>query len=229
MRKLTFFALGLVALAAAASPADADRWHRHGSGHHVEGSGEFETRSYDLKDFDAIRIDGVFEVEVEIGDAFAVEIEAEDNLFDYIVADVRRGELRLDMEDDVEIETDEKILVMITMPALVEIEGNGVYEFRAAGLDNQELTIHASGVGQIELEGRTGKLRVECDGVGNTDLRDLVAQDADVRVDGIGDVYVFVERDLRARVSGLGSIHYAGDPASVDDRADGFGSIERAD
>ena len=50
-----------------------------------------------------------------------------------------------------------------------------------------------------------------------------------VRVEGIGDVYVFVEQDLRARVSGLGDIVYAGNPESVDDRVDGFGSIEADD
>lgn len=230
MRSFAVFALCLTMLALVAAPADAGRWHSHGGDQdHVVGSGDFETRSYDLDDFDAIRIDGVFEIEVIAGEDYDVKVEAEDNLFEYIQVDVRRGELRLDIEDDVEIETDEKILVMISMPALVEIDGNGVYTLRATGLDNEKTTIHAQGVGEIELEGHTRDLRVDQEGVGHTDLRDLVAQNADVRVSGIGDVYVFVEQDLRARVSGLGDIHYAGNPESVDNHVDGFGSIERAD
>jgi hypothetical protein len=114
------------------------------------------------------------------------------------------------------------------MPALVEIDGNGVYELRATGLDNEMTEIHVEGVGNIELEGRTKDLRVQCEGVGNVDLRDLVAQNADVRVEGVGDAYVNVEQELRARVSGLGEIRYAGHPESVDDRVDGFGSIRAA-
>jgi hypothetical protein len=229
MRPIAMLTLCLTVLALVAGPADAGRWHRHGGNHHVEGSGEFETRSFDLDDFDSIRIDGVFEIEVVAGEDFDVKVEAEDNLFEYILLDARRGELRLDIEDDVDIETDEKILVMIRMPALVEIDGRGVYDLRATGLDNETTTIHSEGVGEITLEGRTRDLRVDQDGVGHADLRDLVAENADVRVQGIGDVYVFVEQELRARVSGLGEIRYAGDPASVDDHVEGFGSIEPAD
>jgi hypothetical protein len=230
MRPFALFALCLLVISLAAPRADAGKWHGHGSGKdHVEGSGDFETRSYDLSDFDAIRIDGVFDIEVSVGEDYKVEVEAEDNLFDYIIVKTKRGELVLDIDDDVEIQTDEKILVMISMPALVEIDGNGVYELRARGLDNEKTEIHAQGVGSIELEGRTEDLRVEAGGVGEVDLRSLVAQNADVRVEGIGDVYVFVEQDLRARVSGLGDIVYAGNPERVDDHVDGFGSIEADD
>ena len=115
------------------------------------------------------------------------------------------------------------------MPALVEVDGNGVYDLRATGLDNEQTEIYAQGVGSIRLEGKTVDLQIECEGVGDVDASELVAKNADVRVEGIGDVYVFVEGDLRARVSGLGEIVYSGNPESVDDHVDGFGSIERAD
>ena len=230
MRPFAMLTICFIITSFFAPTAEAGRWFGIGGGRdHVEGSGNFETRDYDLQDFDAIRIDGVFEIEVTVGEEFDVSIEAEDNLFDYIVAEVKRGELVLDYDDDVEIETDEKILVTVSMPALVEIDGNGVYELRATGLDNETTEIRASGVGSIELEGRTEDLRVESGGVGEVDLRNLVAQNAIVRVDGIGNVHVFVEKDLRARVSGLGEILYAGNPERVDDHVDGFGSIERAD
>ncbi len=219
----------MLALVLIAPSADAGNWFSRG--HHndrVEGSGHLETRSFDLKDFDAIRIDGVFEIEVTAGEDYSVELEAEDNLLDLIIVEVRRGELILDIDDDFDIETDESIRLVISMPALVEIEGNGVYELRATGLDNEKTAIYAQGVGNIELSGRTEDLRVQCAGVGNIDLRDLVAQNADVRVEGVGDAYVNVEQELRARVSGLGEIEYAGHPESVDDRVDGFGSIRSA-
>lgn len=229
MRPFALLALCLLFISFAAPAADADRWSHGNSRHHVEGSGDFETRTYDLSDFDAIRIDGVFEIEVTAGEDYEVKVEAEDNLFEYIIVETKRGELVLDLENDVEIETDESILVMISMPALVEIDGNGVYELTATGIDNEKTEIYVQGVGSVELEGRTEDLRVESNGVGEVDLRDLVAQTADVRVEGIGDVYVFVEQDLRARVSGLGDVVYGGNPESVDDRVDGFGSIEADD
>jgi hypothetical protein len=230
MRPFVLLAVCLLIFSASVPSANAGPWHQHGNGKdHVEGSGDFETRSYDLKDFDGIRINGVFEIEVTAGEDYSIEVEAEDNLFDYIIVETKRGELILDIDDDVEIETDEKMLVMISMPALVEIDGNGVYELRATGIDNEKTEIYSQGVGSIELAGRTEDLRVEAGGVGEVDLRDLVAQNADVRVEGIGDVYVFVEQDLRARVSGLGDIVYAGNPESVDDHVDGFGSIEADD
>ena len=222
-------ALCLTLLCLATLPANAGWWSHGHDKDRIEGSGQFETRTYDVNDFDAIRIDGVFEIDVTVGEDFAVSVEAEDNLLEYIIVEVRRGELLLDIEDDVDIETDEKFVVTVSMPALVEVDGNGVYDLRATGLDNEQTEIHAQGVGSIRLEGRTVDLRIECEGVGDIDASDLVAENADVRVEGIGDVYVFVEGELRARVSGLGEIVYSGNPASVDDHVDGFGSIERAD
>jgi hypothetical protein len=219
----------ILALTLVAPPADAGNWFTRG--HHdnrIEGSGHYETRSFDLHDFDTIRIDGVFVIEVTAGEDYSVELEAEDNLLDLIIVEVRRGELVLDIDDDYDIETDEQILLTISMPALVEINGNGVYELKATGLDNEKTEIRAQGVGNIELEGRTRDLEVRCEGVGNVDLRNLVAQNADVRVEGVGDAYVNVEQDLRARVSGLGEIKYAGHPESVDDEVNGFGSIHAA-
>jgi hypothetical protein len=206
--------------------AQAGRWvtgDRHGD--RIEGSGRIVSRSLDLRDFDSIRLDGVFTVEIEVGPDYSVELEAEDNLIDLVMVEVRRGQLRLDIEDHYEIETDEEFRLTITMPRLVEIEGDGVYELWATGLDNDLTTIRVDGVGEIELEGRTEKLEVECSGVGEIDLRNLVAQIADVSVDGVGEVYVHVEDDLRAQVDGMGQIRYRGDPRSVDDEVDGFGSI----
>ena len=219
----------ILALILTAPSADAGNWFTRG--HHddrIVGSGHYESRSFDLDDFDSIRIDGVFVIEVTAGEDYSVELEAEDNLLDLIIVEVRRGELVLDIDDEFDIETDDEIRLTISMPALVEIDGNGVYELRATGLDNEMTEIYVEGVGNIELEGRTKDLRVQCEGVGNVDLRDLVAQNADVRVEGVGDAYVNVEQELRARVSGLGEIRYAGHPESVDDRVDGFGSIRAA-
>jgi hypothetical protein len=206
--------------------ARAGHWVTGGRhGERIEGSGRIVSRTLELRDFDSIRLDGVFIVEVEVGPDYSVVLEAEDNLIDLLIVEVHRGQLRVDFEDHHEIDTDEEFRLTVTLPRLVEIEGDGVYELSAIGLDNDRTTIHVDGVGDIELEGRTEKLEVACSGVGEIDLRDLVAQVADVSVDGVGEVYVHVEDELRARVDGMGKIRYRGDPRSVDDEVDGFGSI----
>ena len=113
-------ALCLTLLCLVALPAEADRWS-HGDGDdRIEGSGRFETRTYDVDGFDAIRIDGVFEIDVAVGEDFAVSVEAEDNLLEYIIVEVRRGELLLDIEDDVDIETDENEKRLERLKALSE-------------------------------------------------------------------------------------------------------------
>lgn len=230
MRVLSRLILPVLALILVLGPADADagRWFRSGHGERIEGSGDFQTRTFELDGFDGIRIDGVFVVEVTVGEDFSVELEAEDNLIEYLIVEVRRGQLVLDMEDGVELETDEEFRVTVSMPKLVKVQGEGVYQLRARGLDNERTEIYAEGVGEIELEGRTHDLRVECEGVGDVDLRGLVAQNARVHLEGIGDVRVFVEQELTARVDGMGQLSYSGDPESVDDEVNGFGSIRRS-
>jgi Putative auto-transporter adhesin, head GIN domain len=207
--------------------ADAGGWLSRRDKHKsVDGSGVLETRVLDFEDFDGIDLDGVADIEINVGEAFSVELIAEDNIIDFVELGVRRGHLQIDLDDDQDIETDEGILLRISMPELRELDLSGVYNVTAQGIDNEKLKIVADGVGEVTLEGKTDQLRVAKGGVGKVDLRDLVAQFADVDANGVGEVIVFVEQELEAEANGIGNVEYYGNPVHVHGETAGLGTVK---
>ena len=216
--------LALLALLLMFAPAEAGwkSWGKRG----IEGSGELATRSFDVSDFDAIRIEGVAEVEVTIADEFSVELRTDDNLLDYVIVEVRRGTLILDMDDNIgDIQTDEGFHYRISMPSFVALKIDGVGNVEAEGLQNEHFDLQMDGVGNVELQGTVDRLEVEMDGVGDADLRDFEAKEARIEVDGVGTVICTVTESLDATVNGMGNIKYYGDPPKVRESVDGFGKV----
>lgn len=216
--------LAILALLLMFAPADAG-WKpwKHGG---IEGSGDLETRSYDLKDFDSIRIDGVAEIEVTIADEFKVELTTDDNLLDYVVVEVRHGTLVIDQDDDIgDLDTDDGFRFRISMPAFVALRIDGVGDVEADGLVNDSFELRVDGVGNVELAGSVDRLDIEMDGVGEADLRDFEAKEASIDVDGVATVVCKVTESLDASVNGMGNIKYYGDPPRVSNSVDGFGRI----
>lgn len=220
---LSAILLALLALLLTFAPADAAwPWGKRG----IEGSGDLATRTFEVDDFDAIRIDGVATVEVTIADEYSCELTTDDNLLDYAVVEVRRGTLVLDLDDDVgNIDTDEGFRYKISMPRFVALRVDGVGNLEAEGLENEHFELKVDGVGNVELAGTVDRLEVEMDGVGEADLRDLEAKEAHVDVDGVGSVICNVTESLDARVDGMGNIKYYGDPPQVRESVDGFGKV----
>ena len=72
------------------------------------------------------------------------------------------------------------------------------------------------------------QLYLAVDGSATTDLKDLAAQDASVRIDGSGDADLRVSRSLELIVEGSGDVTYRGRP-SVSSRLEGSGNVRQLD
>lgn len=86
------------------------------------------------------------------------------------------------------------------------------------------LTVQMEGVGTLLLRGSAPRTFINVEGVGNVRAFDFVAEDADVRVDGVGSVDVYATETLSARVRGVGTIRYDGG-ARVNRDVDGLGRV----
>ena len=87
--------------------------------------------------------------------------------------------------------------------------------------------MRSKGSGDIELDGRTGRVIVDLDGSGNVDLASLAAREASVRVGGSGDAEVRAAEKLDVAVDGSGDVRYHGDPA-LSQQVDGSGDVNQA-
>jgi hypothetical protein len=216
--------VALLGLLLGPPPAEAG-----GRGFKLRLSGDLETTTFDVEDFDSIHVDGVADVDLEIGEDWTVELETDVDLIDFVEVYVRRGVLVIDQEDDLPnlVGEEAEYRFRIVMPELKRISVDGVADLDAEDLDLPSLDIRVDGVADIELTGEVEELDVEVDGVGDVDLRGLVARTATVDVDGVGDVNVHVTERLDARVDGMGNVEYWGDPERVRESVNGLGDIVR--
>lgn len=179
-----------------------------------------------LAPFNAVKSDGVFDLEIVAGGTQSVVVQASDELISKLNIEVVEGELVIagpQKKHNAVFSTDTKIV--ITVPALRLFKGKGVGEVVIKNIAGDRIDLAYEGVGTLEASGKTKWLRLKCRGVGGIDTKKLVADDADVDFDGVGSVDIYVNNHLNAVVHGIGSLTYYGNPKSVTKSADGIGSI----
>src|SRR5688572_11086224 len=100
----------------------------------VKGSGNVRNEKRDVTDFRAIEVGGIFEVEVVAQKEFSVEVEADDNLLQFIKTEVRGG--TLEISTDKKISPNGRIRVRVSAPDIETLQVSGVSKLSLADLKN---------------------------------------------------------------------------------------------
>jgi len=176
-----------------------------------------------------------------------VKILTDENLHKYINVYVDGDELVIETTET--IQSDDGIKVFITFDQLESLELKGAstissestlkskelfVEINGAGvvkmdIDVKDLEVEISGAGLIDLSGKADHQTIDLGGAGNLNAYDLKCKSAEIELSGIGAAQVNVSERLYARVTGVGSIKYKGNPEVVDTEITGLGKIEAAD
>lgn len=188
-----------------------------------KGSGHMAAEVRDLRDFNSLDVNSVFQVEVTAQNDFHVEVEADDNLLPFIKTEVRNGELQISLEK--KVKTSNPLRVRIGMPNVERLEASGASKVNLANLKNTELTLDTSGASRIEVSGETGELTVDVSGATQVNAADLKAVNANVDASGASRVSVNVSGELRSEASGASNISYSGSPSNVYKRTSGASSV----
>lgn len=120
-----------------------------------------------------------------------------------------------------------RVTVKVTVPTLEDLKLEGGNDVRLSGLNGGDTTIEIEGAANLEASGHVDELVVRMEGAGHADLRELVARDAEVTVDGVGSVYVNSTESLDAKMNGVGAILYSGTPREVNTSMNGVGTISK--
>jgi hypothetical protein len=177
--------------------------------------------------FRAIELAGTLEVEVAIGRPVSVEVSGEADLVDKVTTQVKDGVLVLDTK---EIRRHNRrsshLRAVITAPDLSALSISGTGEMKITGIASDKFAIDLSGTGAVTASGSVGALRVDVAGTGEVAGRQLAAKDLAVDISGTGSARLHATRSVEARITGTGSLHVDGHPASVKKQVSGLGSIK---
>ena len=189
----------------------------------VKGSGNVVNEKRNVADFNAIEVGGIFEVEVVAQKEFSVEVEADDNLLQYIKTEVNGDTLEIRTKKS--ISSKSAIRVRISAPNIENLQVSGVSKVSVANLKNDTLKVDASGASKIKVDGETKNLEVELSGASKLDAENLKSENANVDGSGASNAAVNVSGDLRADLSGASKVTYTGNPKNLEKSTSGASSV----
>jgi hypothetical protein len=211
----------------------------------VEGNRKVVTRERKTDSFTGVKVSSGIDVYLKQGNNEAVSVEADENLQDYILTEVRGGVLNVYSEYN--IRDAERKRVYVTMKEVNSVKTTSAGDvYGESPINSDRLDLSASSAGNIKLEvkankvdidisssgditltGETDFLRADLSSAGDLKAYDLRAREADISVSSAGDADINVSEKLTARASSAGDINYKGDPKYVDSHASSAGGVHK--
>jgi hypothetical protein len=211
----------------------------------VYGNNKVVTKERQVENFTGIRVSTGIDVYLKQGDSETVSVEADENIQEYILTEVRGGILNVYTEAT--IRDAERKRVYVTAKEISSIRTSSAgdvfgestiksdrLELSASSAGNiklevsaNELKISISSSGDITLTGVTGLLEADLSSAGDLNAYELNAREADVSASSAGDADISVSEKLTARASSAGDINYRGNPKNIDAHSSSAGGVHK--
>src|SRR5215213_441477 len=197
----------------------------HGTLHSdITGSGKRETEKRQVAPFTSITTEGAFNIEVTCQKPLSVEVEADDNVLEYVSTNVTNNLLRL--KNSRSISVNEPVKIRISVPNLEGLSVSGAGKIEIKGMNNEKFEIDSNGAPSIVVSGTTKLIDINTNGAGKIDTHNLHATRGVVESNGVSRVDLDVADQLDVTVSGPSSVFYKGDPV-VNKNVHGPGKVEK--
>lgn len=213
----------------------------------IKGDGNVLSTSHQLDHFRVINISGMYNVMLEAGDEPGLELETDENIQELTEIVVRDNTLYISSKEDA-VYRPTKMEMLITYTELEEIIIGGAARLHSdMTVMAENLTVSVSGAADIYLDlevdalvtivagaaniqykGHAGHHKADLSGASNMRAEALDTRESRISLSGAGSAHVFATEHLHARLSGVGSIRYYGDPAEVIKERSGLGRIRSA-
>jgi hypothetical protein len=215
----------------------------------VNGNGNMVADTRNTSSYDEIALVGSLDIQIVSGTEGRIKVEAESNLQQYILTEVRDGKLKISVEKGISLNPSRNMSIKITVPVETihslyvtgsgDVSNTGVLKAKelkigvtgsgdiVLAVEVKELWGTITGSGDIKLTGKAQKFSCKVTGSGDFMAHNLIAQHVEASVSGSGDIEVTASKSLKARVSGSGDINYKGNPEKQDFKASGSGEISK--
>lgn len=215
----------------------------------VKGNKQIVSQEVPIKDYLDIEVkNGVVDViyQQDSDKTPYLKYEFDDNLLDHVSIKVKNNTLLIEFikhdqieYDRLKIYTNSKDLHKIKSTGIISfvatdpintssfaINISGVGVFDVAQITAQEMKLDVSGVGSVNIKGKTNKLELKSSGTADFNTIDLEANDVNVQSSGIGSIYVWAKQRLEIQASGMAKIRYKGTPSFKQIDKSGMPSIK---
>jgi hypothetical protein len=191
----------------------------------VEGNGNYTRDTRTIGDLQRVTVNGSMQVDVRVGPAPSLVVEADSNLLPLIRTEAAGDTLRISAD---RIRSRNPVHIIYTVPRLTGLQANGSGHITVAGLNGGPLQAHLNGSGAIQLSGEVTQLDAQVNGSGRLDAGSLRAAGAELKSNGSGALYAGELRGEHATISvhGSGKVQARGMVRSLTVRTTGSGSAD---
>jgi hypothetical protein len=213
----------------------------------VYGSGKVVTETRQVSGFDKVSVSGGGELVIIQDGTESMTVETDDNMMQYLVAEVRGGILHLYLQDQALSNLRPTHLIFtVHVKDLTGVATSGLWDFTSKEINTTSLDLNISGSGNIAIDslvadalsvdisgssdmttaGTVTSQSIDISGSGKIHNAELKSEIAQVNVSGSGNATLWVTKSLTVDISGSGKVQYYGSPETSIDTS-GSGSIER--
>lgn len=133
----------------------------HDINNHKRGNRNVTTVTREVNgNFNKIEVSRAIDVEIEQGDSYSIEVEADSNLIENIKTTIENGVLKI--STDTNIRNAEKLLVRVKTKQLDEIETTSASSLKSINiLKGNNLNIRATSASEVEIEAEYENIHIE--------------------------------------------------------------------
>ncbi|ALK99173.1 hypothetical protein AB595_20130 [Massilia sp. WF1] len=196
------------------------------NGNAVEGDGIAGRDQRMVGTVNGLDVDGAFVVDVRVGPATSLVVEADGNLLPLIRTDVRGDTLNIYAERS--YRSRNPVHVIYTVPRLTDLRQNGSGRVTVEGLAGSPLSLRRNGSGSVSVAGQVASLEADNNGSGTLDAGRLQSASAKLAMSGSGRLEVGrVAGDYAiVNLNGSGHVRVGGAVRSLTARANGTGHLD---
>ncbi len=191
----------------------------------VVGDGHLTLERRTVASLTDLDMSGPVQVEVRVGQAPSLQVEADANLLPLVRTETSGATLRVWVEGSVR--TNNAIRVIYTVPQLSQIHATGSGRLTVNELNGGALMLTKTGSGASVLSGRVGNLNMQLTGSGDVNASALQSGNANLSLTGSGGIILGrVSADsLNVKVRGSGELQASGTATQINARVSGSGGV----
>lgn len=209
----------------------------------VYARGPVTTEDRKAGSFHSVSVSTGITVYLSQGSEESIRVEADENLHEYIVTEIKGGVLNIYSSYNIRNAKSRKVYVTINEVKALKTSSAGdikgqtpivadMLTLTTSSAGDINIDVKASDIksvtsssGDITLRGTADKISANLSSAGDLNAFDLTVREAEITVSSAGDAKITVTERLKARASSAGDIHYRGKPKHVDAHSSSAGSI----
>ncbi len=211
----------------------------------VHGNGNVITKERKAEYFAGVKVSTGIDVYLKQGDNESISVEADENIQEYILTEVRDGVLNVYTEINIRDEERKRVYVTMKEVKSVRTASAGdvigetpvksdrlVLSTSSAGdikleVYAKEIELDISSAGDMTLKGEADVLKADLSSAGDLNAYDLKVREADISASSAGNADINVSERITARASSAGDVNYKGDPKYVDAHSSSAGGVHK--